>query len=85
MMSWSGCVTIIASLQCEEPTNYYSEVLLCFVLLIQPNFSTFYHKLWNLKLPSKITIMVWRFDKNFLPTISNLAKRRLTRWDVSAV
>lgn len=45
---------------------------------LQPNFLNFYHKLWKLKLPSKITIMIWCFVKDFVPTMSNLAKRRVS-------
>lgn len=45
---------------------------------LQPIIPNFYQKLWKLKLPSKITIMVWRFAKNFAPTMSNLEKKRVS-------
>lgn len=66
-----------------EPTGEYSVRSGHKLLLhedqnhLQANYKQFYKKLWNLDLPPKIKITVWRFSRNFLPTFSNLNYRRL--------
>ncbi|KAA3462798.1 reverse transcriptase [Gossypium australe] len=47
-------------------------------LLLQAESKKFYRKLWNLQLPSKIGITIWRFTWNFIPTLSNLKLRKVT-------
>ncbi|KAA3472243.1 reverse transcriptase [Gossypium australe] len=46
-------------------------------LLLQANSKNFYRKLWNLQLPAKIGITIWRFTWNFVPTLSNLKLRKV--------
>ncbi|KAK9024743.1 hypothetical protein V6N11_004899 [Hibiscus sabdariffa] len=36
-----------------------------------------YSAIWNLSLPSKVKITLWRITSNFLPTFDNLQRRRL--------
>ncbi|KAK8622840.1 hypothetical protein V6N13_117739 [Hibiscus sabdariffa] len=42
-----------------------------------PPYSEFYKAMWNLSLPSKVKITLWRIASNFLPTLDNLQRRRL--------
>lgn len=42
--------------------------------LPHPDFFTY---IWQLKIPSKIQIRIWRIAQNFLPLKANLVKRRL--------
>ncbi|KAA3464885.1 Ribonuclease H-like superfamily protein [Gossypium australe] len=44
---------------------------------VHDRFKQFYKRLWNLDLPLKIKITVWRIACNFLPNYSNLYYRRL--------
>lgn len=66
-----------------EPTGEYSVQSRHKLLLyndqndLQTNYKQFYKKLWNLDLPSKIKITVWRVSRNFFPAFSNLQYRRL--------
>ncbi|KAA3476012.1 Ribonuclease H-like superfamily protein [Gossypium australe] len=46
-------------------------------LLLQTDIQKFYKKLWNLKLPSKLLITVWRASWNYLPTFVNLRTKRI--------
>ncbi|KAH1122568.1 hypothetical protein J1N35_005728 [Gossypium stocksii] len=46
-------------------------------ILIQVDLKNFYKQLWNLKLPSKITITVWRASWNYMPTLVNLRSKRV--------
>ncbi|KAA3472069.1 reverse transcriptase [Gossypium australe] len=46
-------------------------------LLLQAKTKNFYRKLWNLKLPSKILITIWRISWNFIPNFKNLRLRRV--------
>ncbi|KAA3459484.1 reverse transcriptase [Gossypium australe] len=46
-------------------------------LLLQTDTKKFYKKLWNLKLPSKLLITVWRASWNYLPTLVNLRSKRI--------
>ncbi|KAA3454784.1 reverse transcriptase [Gossypium australe] len=46
-------------------------------LLLQAKTKNFYRKLWNLKLPSKILITIWRISWNFIPNFKNLQLRRV--------
>ncbi|KAA3453178.1 reverse transcriptase [Gossypium australe] len=46
-------------------------------LLLQAESKNFYRKLWNLQLPSKVCITIWRFTWNFIPTLRNLRTRRV--------
>ncbi|KAA3465127.1 Ribonuclease H-like superfamily protein [Gossypium australe] len=39
--------------------------------------TTFFTKLWGLKIPSKIHIFIWKLVNNFLPTLYNLSMRKL--------
>ncbi|KAK5845358.1 hypothetical protein PVK06_001531 [Gossypium arboreum] len=42
------------------------------------HFSTdFYKMLWNLQIPSKVKIHVWRLSKNLVPHLCNLAQKTL--------
>ncbi|KAG8503201.1 hypothetical protein CXB51_001202 [Gossypium anomalum] len=41
------------------------------------NRQEFFGKLWNLQLPSKITIIIWRISWNCIPTLGNLRHRRI--------
>ncbi|KAA3459953.1 putative Transposon TX1 [Gossypium australe] len=41
------------------------------------NPTTFYTKLWGLKIPSKIRILMWRIANEFIPTLYNLRIRKL--------
>ncbi|KAA3460185.1 reverse transcriptase [Gossypium australe] len=45
--------------------------------LLQTDTKSFYKKLWNLQLPSKILITIWRLSWNFIPTRQALRLRRL--------
>ncbi|KAA3486091.1 Ribonuclease H-like superfamily protein [Gossypium australe] len=38
---------------------------------------SFYKQLWNLQLPSKITITVWRASWNYMPTLVNVRSKRV--------
>ncbi|KHG03044.1 hypothetical protein F383_26668 [Gossypium arboreum] len=44
---------------------------------LQINYKQFYKRLWNLELPSKIKITIWRCSRNYLPNYSNLHYKRL--------
>lgn len=44
---------------------------------LQIDFVDFYKTLWNLKLPSKIQITVWRIANNFLSSMANLCSKKL--------
>ncbi|MBA0778095.1 hypothetical protein Gotri_006013, partial [Gossypium trilobum] len=44
---------------------------------LQTNTKNFYRKLWNLHMPSKIKITVWKIAWNYIPTFSNLKLRRV--------
>lgn len=44
---------------------------------MQTKYKRFYKQLWDLKLPQKIKIAMWKFSWNFLPTLSNMQLRRL--------
>ncbi|KAA3456039.1 reverse transcriptase [Gossypium australe] len=46
-------------------------------LLLQTDTKFFYKKLWNLQLPSKLLITVWRASWNYLPTLVNLRSKRI--------
>ncbi|KAA3455435.1 reverse transcriptase [Gossypium australe] len=46
-------------------------------LILQAKTKTFYRKLWNLQLPSKLLITIWRISRNFLPNFKNLSMRRV--------
>ncbi|KAH1032629.1 hypothetical protein J1N35_044803 [Gossypium stocksii] len=37
-----------------------------------------YKKIWELNLPPKIRIAIWRFTKDFIPTATNLYNRRIS-------
>ncbi|KAK8672203.1 hypothetical protein V6N13_110576 [Hibiscus sabdariffa] len=37
----------------------------------------FFNRLWRANIPSKIKITVWRFTKNYIPTLSNLSARNI--------
>ena len=37
--------------------------------LLQSELKEFYRKLWNLQLPSKILLLVWRISWNYMPTL----------------
>ncbi|KAK5842886.1 hypothetical protein PVK06_005302 [Gossypium arboreum] len=45
--------------------------------LIQAEIKECYRKLWNLQLPSKISIIIWRISWNYIPTLVNLRYRRV--------
>ncbi|KAH1097779.1 hypothetical protein J1N35_014700 [Gossypium stocksii] len=45
--------------------------------LIQANFKEFYKKLWNLLMPTKITITIWRISWNCIPNLVNLRSKRV--------
>lgn len=40
--------------------------------------STFYRQLWQLKVPTKIKITLWRFASNYVPTFHNLQIKRIS-------
>ncbi|KAA3489699.1 reverse transcriptase [Gossypium australe] len=44
---------------------------------VQDSYKHFYKRLWNLGLPLKIKIIVWRSSCNYLPNYSNLHYRRI--------
>ncbi|KAA3486342.1 reverse transcriptase [Gossypium australe] len=46
-------------------------------LLLQTDTKKFYKKLWNLQLPSKLLITVWRASWNYLPTFANLRSKKI--------
>ncbi|KAA3475778.1 Ribonuclease H-like superfamily protein [Gossypium australe] len=48
-------------------------------LAMDGNYSNFYKMLWELQLPSKIKIHLWRLTRNYVPHLCNLNKRRLIR------
>ncbi|KAG8475435.1 hypothetical protein CXB51_032213 [Gossypium anomalum] len=50
-----------------EPNNY----------LLQTENKKFFGKLWNLQLPSKITVIIWRIAWNYILTLANLRYRRI--------
>ncbi|KAA3485159.1 reverse transcriptase [Gossypium australe] len=41
-------------------------------------YKSFYKQLWELQLPSKIKVHMWRLIKNYIPHLCNLHKRKLT-------
>ncbi|MFQ6656889.1 hypothetical protein Gotur_026806, partial [Gossypium turneri] len=51
-----------------DPSNY----------LIQAETKDFYRKLWNLQLPTKILILIWRISWNYIPSLVNLRYKRVT-------
>ncbi|KAA3465295.1 reverse transcriptase [Gossypium australe] len=50
-----------------DPSNY----------LLQTEIKEFFGKLWNLQLPSKISIIIWRISWNYIPTLGNLRYKRI--------
>ncbi|MBA0730434.1 hypothetical protein Golax_025760, partial [Gossypium laxum] len=44
---------------------------------LQADSKNFYRKLWNLHMPSKIKITVWKIAWNYIPTFSNLKLKRV--------
>ncbi|KAA3474147.1 glycine, alanine and asparagine-rich protein-like [Gossypium australe] len=50
--------------------------------IIQAENKKFYRKLWNLHIPSKIKITVWKISWNYIPTFANLKLKRLSVPDV---
>ncbi|XP_052877265.1 uncharacterized protein LOC128283890 [Gossypium arboreum] len=46
--------------------------------LIQTDLKDFYGKLWNLQLPAKIAITIWRIYWNYIPTLANLKHKRVS-------
>ncbi|KAG8488779.1 hypothetical protein CXB51_016782 [Gossypium anomalum] len=46
-------------------------------LLLQADLKKFYKRLWNLQLPSKIMITIWRASWNYMPTLVNLRSKRV--------
>ncbi|KAK5825481.1 hypothetical protein PVK06_020318 [Gossypium arboreum] len=51
---------------------------------LSPNFNDlhttsrdFYRQLWNLQLPTKLKITIWRISRNFIPTLVNLNHKQL--------
>lgn len=53
------------------PNNYF----------IQAENKKFYRKLWNLRMPSKIKITVWKISWNYIPTLANLKLKRVVTED----
>ncbi|MFQ6665590.1 hypothetical protein Gotur_032280 [Gossypium turneri] len=51
-----------------DPSNY----------LLQADTKDFYRKLWNLQLPTKILIFIWRISWNYIPSLANLRYKRVT-------
>ncbi|MFQ6666719.1 hypothetical protein Gotur_032971, partial [Gossypium turneri] len=51
-----------------DPSNY----------LVQAETKDFYRKLWNLQLPTKILILIWRISWNYIPSLVNLRYKRVT-------
>ncbi|MBA0865196.1 hypothetical protein Goshw_009947 [Gossypium schwendimanii] len=51
----------------EDPTAY----------ALQTRSSVFYKLLWNLDLPGKIKITIWKISWNYLPTLANLKFKKL--------
>ncbi|MBA0660675.1 hypothetical protein Goklo_012652 [Gossypium klotzschianum] len=51
----------------EDPTAY----------ALQTRSSVFYKLLWNLDLPRKIKITIWKISWNYLPTLANLKFKKL--------
>ncbi|MBA0819240.1 hypothetical protein Gohar_021731 [Gossypium harknessii] len=51
-----------------DPSNY----------LLQADTKDFYKKLWNLQLPTKILILIWRISWNYIPSLANLRQKRVT-------
>lgn len=49
------------------------------------NTTTFFTKLWELKIPSKICILIWRIVNGYIPTLQNLKARSLVRNTVCPV
>ncbi|KAH1131799.1 hypothetical protein J1N35_003177 [Gossypium stocksii] len=45
--------------------------------LLQVETKEFYKKLWDLQLPSKITLIIWRISWNYIPTLINLRHKRM--------
>ncbi|KAK8517306.1 hypothetical protein V6N12_032500 [Hibiscus sabdariffa] len=37
----------------------------------------FFNRLWQSNIPSKIKITIWRFAKNYIPTLCNLSTRHI--------
>ncbi|XP_052488035.1 uncharacterized protein LOC105772073 [Gossypium raimondii] len=48
---------------------------------LQTHIKKIFRKLWNLNLPSKIKITVWKIAWNYIPTFSNLKLRRIMTED----
>ncbi|XP_040952344.1 uncharacterized protein [Gossypium hirsutum] len=46
--------------------------------LLQADTKDFYRKLWNLQLPTKILIFIWRISWNYIPSLVNLRSKRVT-------
>lgn len=44
---------------------------------LQPSAQNFYRKLWNLQFPAKVRIVVWCITNKFIPSRTNLGRRRL--------
>ncbi|MFQ6641489.1 hypothetical protein Gotur_015953, partial [Gossypium turneri] len=51
-----------------DPSNY----------LLQADTKDFYRKLWNLQLPTKILILIWRISWNYIHSLVNLRQKRVT-------
>ncbi|KAA3490640.1 reverse transcriptase [Gossypium australe] len=45
---------------------------------LQTDYKKFYKKLWDLNLPSKIKIVIWRISWNYIPTRVNMQLRKLS-------
>ncbi|MBA0786949.1 hypothetical protein Gotri_026680, partial [Gossypium trilobum] len=46
-------------------------------LILHTETTNFYKKLWNLHIPSKIKMMIWRISWNFIPSFCNLKIKRV--------
>ncbi|KAH1063333.1 hypothetical protein J1N35_028320 [Gossypium stocksii] len=46
-------------------------------IIIQTETKTFYKKLWNLQVPPKLKITIWRISWNYIPSLPNLKVRRV--------
>lgn len=49
--------------------------------LLQPKTKNFHRKLWDLQLPSKITITIWRISWNYFLSLANLSYKKVTAND----
>ncbi|KAK5794991.1 hypothetical protein PVK06_036245 [Gossypium arboreum] len=73
----TGCVG-----ESDEEPEYLYGMIVGFrdpnFYLIQTNLKDFYGKLWNLQLPAKIAITIWRIFWNYIPTLANLKHKRVS-------